>query len=144
VKQARGVEYAGDFVSDDALNTSEFPNYAGSAADGVRFSDASTKTELASAKDVVEKFRAGGYPLGTTKKYEPEGYTLNAYAAVQAFAAAANGAGSTDARKMADWLRANHVQTVIGDLSWDAKGDLKELFFSWFVWQDGQFRQAPE
>jgi branched-chain amino acid transport system substrate-binding protein len=142
--QARDRGFTADIVSDDALNTSEFLTYAGSAAEGIRFSDASAKTELASAKDVVAKFRAGGYPLGQVKQYEPEGYTLNAYAAVQVFAAAAAGAGSTDARKMAVWLRANAVQTVIGDLSWDAKGDLTQLYYAWFVWQDGRFSQAPE
>ena len=144
VQQARGVGFGGPFVSDDALNTSEFTQFAGSAAEGVRFSDASSKTELDTAKDVVAKFRAGDYPLGKVHRYEPEGYTLNAYAAVQVFAAAATGAGSTDARKMADWLRANHVQTVIGDLSWDEKGDLTQLYYAWFVWQGGQYFQAPE
>ena len=143
--QARGRGFAADIVSDDALNTSEFVTYAGSAAaEGVRFSDATRKTELASAQDVVTKFRAGGYPLDPVKQYEPEGYTLNAYASVQAFAAAAAGAGSTDAAKMADWLRANPVQTVIGDLSWDQKGDLTQLYYGWFVWQGGQIHQAPE
>ena len=143
VKQARAQGFNGPFASDDALNTSDFMTYAGSAADSVRFTDASSKTELASAKDVVARFRNGDYPLHPTGRYEPEGYTLNAYAAVQVFAAAATGAGSTDARKMADWLRANPVQTVIGDLSWDAKGDLKELYYAWFMWQDGQYRRAP-
>jgi branched-chain amino acid transport system substrate-binding protein len=144
VKQARGVEYAGDFVSDDALNSDAFTTYAGSAAEGVRFSDTSNKTELASAEDVVAKFRSGGYPLGPVRKFEPESNTLSAYAAVQVFAAAAAGAGSTDARKMAVWLRANHVQTVVGDLSWDAKGDLTEVYYAWFVWQGGRFTQVPE
>jgi branched-chain amino acid transport system substrate-binding protein len=143
-KQARDRGFTGDFVSDDALNTLEFPAFAGSAADGIRFSDASRKIELGSARDVVAKFRAGEYPLGQVHRYEPDGYTLNAYAAVQVFAAAAAGTGSTDARKMADWLRANRVQTVIGDLSWDAKGDLTALYFAWFVWQGGDYFQAPE
>ena len=143
VKQARAQGFNGVFASDDALNTTDFMTYAGSAADGVRFADASNKTDLASAKDVVAKFRNGDYPFRADCRYEPEGYTLNAYAAVQVFAAAAAGAGSTDARKMADWLKANHVQTVIGDLSWDTKGDLKELYYAWFAWQGGQYRQVP-
>jgi branched-chain amino acid transport system substrate-binding protein len=142
--QARDRGFNADIVSDDALNTSEFVTYAGSAAEGIRFSDAASKTELGSAKDVVAKFRAGEYPLGQVKQYEPEGYTLNAYAAVQVFAAAAEGTGSTDASKMAEWLRANHVPTVIGDLSWDARGDLTRLYYAWFVWQGGQYRQVPE
>lgn len=140
-KQARDRGFTGDFISDDALNTSEFPDYAGSAADGVRFSDAGVKTALASAADAVAKFRSGDYPSG---KYEPEGYTLNAYAAVQVFAAAAAGTDSTDARKLADWLKGNRVKTVLGDLSWDAKGDLTELYYAWFVWQGGRSTQVPE
>ena len=143
VKQARAQGFDGAFASDDALNTPDFMTYAGSAADAVRFADASSKTELASAKDVVAKFRNGDYPFRSDRRYDPEGYTLNAYAAVQVFAAAAAGVGSTDARKMAEWLRANPVQTVIGDLSWDAKGDLTQLYYAWFSWQGGQYRQVP-
>ena len=45
-----------------------------------------------SARAVVEKFRSKGY--------EPEGYTLNAYAAVQAWAEGAKLAQSTDAAKL--------------------------------------------
>ncbi|GAB2179190.1 branched-chain amino acid ABC transporter substrate-binding protein [Dongia sp. agr-C8] len=143
-KQAREQGFDGAFVSDDALNTNEFVTYAGSAADGVRFADASSKTGLAAAREVVAKFRNGDYPSRLDPRYEPEGYTLNAYAAVQVFAAAAAGTNSTDARKMAEWLKANHVQTVIGDLSWDAKGDLKELYYAWYAWQNGQYRQQPD
>jgi branched-chain amino acid transport system substrate-binding protein len=142
LKQAREQGFDGDFASDDALNTLEFTKFAGRAADGLRFTDAVGKTDLASSREVVGKFRSGVYRLNPAR-YEPEGYTLNAYAAVQVFAAAAAGTGSTDARKMADWLRANHVETVIGDLSWDTKGDLKELYYAWFVWQGDSFRQEP-
>ena len=39
-----------------------------------------------------------------------------------AFASAAKGTGGTDAGKMADWLRANQVDSKVGDLAWDAKG----------------------
>lgn len=116
VHQARGVGFEGDFFSDDALNTNAFWKLAGSAADGLRFSDSSTTT-------------AGG------------GFADNAYAAVEAFAAAAVGAGGTDAAKMADWLRANHVDSRIGDLAWDAKGDMTRMTYVWFKWQDGEFRQ---
>jgi branched-chain amino acid transport system substrate-binding protein len=141
VKQARAQGFKGAFAAGDALNTGEFTAYAGSAADGVRFTDAPTRTNLESAKAVVGKFRDGAYPSG---RYEPEGYTLNAYAAVQVFAAAAAGTGSTNAQKMADWLRAHPAQTVLGSLSWDAKGDLTELFYTWFVWKNGTYSEEPQ
>jgi branched-chain amino acid transport system substrate-binding protein len=116
VRQARDLGFEGDFFSDDALNTSEFWRLAGSAANGLRFSDSATTA-------------AGG------------GFTDNAYAAVQAFAAAAAGTGGTDAAKMADWLRAHHVESRIGDLVWDAKGDMTRMTYTWFVWQDGSFSE---
>ena len=71
------------------------------------------------------------------------GFADNAYAAVEAFAAAATGVGSTDAAKMADWLRANHVASKIGDLTWDAKGDMTRMTYTWFVWREGSFAPAP-
>ena len=118
VRQARDLGFEGEFFSDDALNTSAFWEIAGTAANGVRFSDSATTA-------------AGGR------------FGDNAYAAVQAFAAAAAGTGTTDAAKMADWLRANHVASKIGDLVWDAKGDMTRMTYAWFVWRDGSFAQAP-
>ena len=136
LRQARSKGLKADWISGDALNTSEFGAIAGSASDGVRFSDAAAATGLRSAREAVEKLRGAGY--------EPEGYTLNAYATIQVFAAAATATGSTDGKAMAAWLRKSIVPTVVGDLSWDAKGDVTKPRFAWFVWQNGQFSQAPE
>jgi branched-chain amino acid transport system substrate-binding protein len=101
----------------------------------MRFSDAATAINLDSAKSVVAEFRA--------ENYEPEGYTLSSYAAVQAFAAAAKATGGTDGAKMAEWLHGNTVPSVIGDLTWDAKGDLKKVDYAWFIWHDGKYTQEP-
>lgn len=135
VKQARQQDFAGDFAAADALNTSEFWSIAGSAGEGVRFTDASSQVNFVSAKSVVEKFRA--------HNYEPEGYTLGSYAAVQAWAEAVEIAGSTDAAKVADALRGGTIPTVIGDLFWDAKGDLIHVNYAWFVWHDGRYTEEP-
>jgi len=35
------------------------------------------------------------------------------------------------------------VSTVIGDLSWDDKGDLTKVTYGWFVWHDGKYAQEP-
>lgn len=135
VRQAREQGFGGAFTAADALNTSEFWSIAGSAGDGVRFTDASSQVNLVSAKSAVEKFRSDGY--------EPEGYTLGSYAAVQAWAAAAEIAGSTDAARVADALRKSNIPTAIGDLSWDAKGDLTHVNYAWFVWENGRYTEEP-
>jgi branched-chain amino acid transport system substrate-binding protein len=133
VRQARERGFKGDFVAPDSLNTAEFWRMAGSAGEGVRFTDATSATELPSAREAVSKFRSRGY--------EPEGYTLNSYAAVQAFAAAAAATASTEGAVLAAWLRKNTVPTVIGDLAWDAKGDLVQQRMGWYVWRDGGIRE---
>jgi len=135
LRQSREQGFNAPFVSADAMNTAELWSISGPAGEGLRFSDASSAINLDSAKDVVAKFRA--------ENYNPEGYTLSTYAAIQAFAAAANGTKGTDGEKMADWLRGNHVPTVIGDLSWDAKGDLTKVQYAWFIWHDGKYAQEP-
>jgi len=135
VKQARAQGFSGDFAAADALNTAEFWSISGPAGNGVRYSDASSQVNLVSAKSVVEKFRADGY--------EPEGYTLGSYAAVQAWAAAVEIAGTTDAAKVAAALHGGTIPTVIGDLSWDDKGDLTHVSYAWYVWDNGRAIEEP-
>lgn len=135
VRQAREQGFTGAFAGADALNTSEFWSIAGQAANGTRYSDASSQVNFVSAKSAVEKFRADGY--------EPEGYTLSSYAAVQAWAAGAEIAGSTEAAEVAAALHGGTIPTVIGDLSWDAKGDLTRVNYAWYVWNDGRAIEEP-
>jgi branched-chain amino acid transport system substrate-binding protein len=135
MRQAREQGFNAEFISADATNSQEFWSISGPAGEGMRFSDASSAVNLPSAKTVVDEFRKD--------KYEPEGYTLSSYAAIQAWAAAVTKAGTTDGEKVADTLRAMTVPTVIGDLSWDEKGDLKQIRYAWFIWHDGKYAQEP-
>lgn len=135
MRQAREQGLKADFVSGDALNTAEFWSISGPAGEGMRFSDAASAINLNSAKTVVGEFKADNY--------SPEGYTLSSYAAIQAWAAAVTKAGTTEGAKVAEALRANTIPTVIGDLSWDDKGDLTKVNYAWFIWHDGKYDQEP-
>lgn len=135
VRQAREQGLEAAFISADALNTAEFWSISGPAGEGLRYSDAASSVNLDSAKDVVASFRAD--------KYEPEGYTLNSYAAIQAWAAAVTKAGSTDGAKVAEALRSGPVPTAIGELTFDAKGDLTKVNYAWYVYHDGKAIQEP-
>ncbi|MCY1456117.1 Leu/Ile/Val-binding protein [compost metagenome] len=89
---------------------------------------------LSTGKEVIEEFRAGGY--------EPESYTLFAYASLQALAAAFAGAGTTDGVKASEWLKTHSVDTVLGTKSWDEKGDLKESPYVMYEWDaNGHYKQ---
>ncbi|MCZ7677924.1 MAG: ABC transporter substrate-binding protein [Sandaracinaceae bacterium] len=113
----------------DSLNTLEFASIAGDAANGVMFSNAAEARNLPSAQEAVEKIRAAGF--------EPEGYTLATYAAIQAWAGAANEAGNTDAEKVAETLRSHEWDTVIGRIGFDDKGDLTVASYVWYIFKDG-------
>lgn len=88
---------------------------------------------LPDGKAVIEKFRASGF--------EPEGYTLYAYASIQAIVAAWNAVG-TDNAKASDWLKSHDVETVMGKKAWDGKGDLKVSDYVVYQWDDkGKYHQ---
>jgi branched-chain amino acid transport system substrate-binding protein len=80
------------------------------------------------AKAVVEEFRA--------KKFEPEAYTLYSYAGAQIIAQAAQAANSLDPKKVADKMHSGMAfKTVLGDISYDPKGDITKLDYVMYIWK---------
>ena len=77
-------------------------------------------------KAIVEKFKAKGI--------DPEGYTLYTYAAFQIWSQAVAKAGGTDAKKVIEVIKAGEWDTVLGKLSFDAKGDIKLLDYVVYRW----------
>ncbi|MBG1231242.1 branched-chain amino acid ABC transporter substrate-binding protein [Aestuariivirga litoralis] len=75
-----------------------------------------------------------------------DGPTLPAYAAVEVYAAAAQAKGPHAGAALAAWARSGQpITTRLGPLSFDPKGDLADLHFSWFSWNNGQYQTiAPE
>jgi branched-chain amino acid transport system substrate-binding protein len=119
-------------VSDDGLVTDEFWLATGDLGEGALMTFPEDPLSLASAQSVIKQFRDAGYV--------PDGYTLNAYAAVQVWVAGANATGGTDARKIAAWLRGGtQIDTVLGPVAFDAKGDLLNPRFAWFQWSQGKY-----
>ncbi|MBM3585086.1 MAG: branched-chain amino acid ABC transporter substrate-binding protein [Alphaproteobacteria bacterium] len=135
IRQAHEQGYTPTLLSGDSLNTLEFATLAGDAANGVMFTNAAESRNLPSAQDVVKAFRDGGF--------EPEGYTLSTYAAIQIWAAAANKAGTTEAAAVAAALRSQSWPSVIGELAFDDKGDLTSSTYVWYVFENGNYMEAP-
>ena len=121
-------------VSGDALVTNEYWAITGPAGEGTMMTFGPDPREKPEAKAVVEKFRAAGY--------EPEGYTLYTYAAMQIYADAVKKAGSTDMKKVIEQLRKNEFDTVIGKIGFDAKGDVTTPAYVWYRWNNGQYAQV--
>ncbi len=71
-------------------------------------------------------------------KRNPSGaFQMTSFAAAQAIIAGIKAAGDNPA-KVADWLHANNVDTVLGNVGWNKQGDLKSFDFQVFEWhKDG-------
>jgi branched-chain amino acid transport system substrate-binding protein len=113
-------------MAGDALNDKEFASITGPDAEGTLFTFGPDPRNNPAAKAIVEEFKA--------KNIDPEGYTLYTYAAMQVWSQAAAKAGSTDAKKVMDKIKAGAWDTVIGNLSFDAKGDIKQNAYVVWKW----------
>ena len=80
-RQSADQNYKPVFLSGDAQNTLELWSITGDSGEGILFTFAPDPRSNSSASSLVERFRAEGY--------EPEGYTLYTYAAIQVWAEAA-------------------------------------------------------
>ena len=119
-------------IMPDSIASPEFWQVAGPAGEGTLFvfpSDPQSKPE---AKDVVELIKTGGFV--------PEGFTLFSYAVVQAFAQGIERAGSDDPMKVAEALKnGTPINTVVGPVTFDEKGDLKDATYDINLWHDGKY-----
>src|SRR3546814_17837592 len=95
-------------IGGDALVTDEFWSITGAAGEVTLMTFGPDPRLDPNNAKLVEEFRAD--------KYEPEAYTLYTYAAIQAWAQAAEKAGTTDAAKVEAALKANNFDTVHGQI----------------------------
>ena len=86
------------------------------------------------AAAVVEKFQA--------QNYEPEGYTLYTYGAIQVWAEAAETTGELGTDALVAALRASRFDTVLGDIGFDQTGDVTAPGYVWYVWSGGTYDYA--
>ena len=118
------------FMSGDGIVSNELASIAGDAVNGTLMTFAPDPRKNPAAKELVEKFRAAGF--------EPEAYTLYSYAALQIVAAAANKAGTNDAQKVAETIKASGPWgTAIGEIGYDAKGDITRPDYVLYEWKKG-------
>lgn len=130
----------GDFpvFGSDTLMSEVFHQTAESYAEGVRFTFPPEPMALPGASAAVAAIRAKGV--------EPIGYTLLAYAAYETWLAGATKAGKTDAAAVAAAIRAAPVDTILGQVRFDEKGDIRTdaAPFVWREWRGGQRVRSTE
>jgi branched-chain amino acid transport system substrate-binding protein len=130
-RHARDRDYPVQLIAANSMGTEEFALIAGEATEGMLYTDPPDPLKRPGAAPVVERFRASGF--------EPEGYTLYAYAAVQVWAQAAEKAGSVELEAMIASLREHQFDTVLGPIDFDDKGDLAVQNPVWWTWRGGEY-----
>ncbi len=128
VRQMRDQGVNAVLMGGDGITSDEFATIGGPGVEGTLMTYGPDPRKRPEAKAVVEKFRA--------KNFEPESYTLYSYAAVQIIKQAAEEAKSLDPRKVAEVMHSGKkFSTVIGDISYDKKGDVTRLDYVMYVWK---------
>lgn len=137
MRQLRLLGSSIEVLSGDTLFMDAFLGAAESAAEGVTFSfipDFSGQEGVASARPVLQ---AAGM--------EARGYSLLAYAAVEVWLESVKRAQSLQSDAVAAALRGAPIDTVIGSVHFDAKGDIITSHppFIWYQWQSGEPVPVP-
>jgi branched-chain amino acid transport system substrate-binding protein len=128
VRQMRDQGVKAPLMGGDGITSDEFATVGGPGVEGTLMTFSPDPRKRAEAKAIVEKFRA--------KKFEPEAYTLYSYAAVEVMKQAAEQAKSLDPKKVAEVIKSGKkFKTVIGELSFDKKGDITRPDYVMYVWK---------
>src|SRR5438270_10516845 len=128
LRQLRAQGVKAPFMGADGIADEEFAAIAGPGAEGTLMTVGPDARKRPEAKDIVAKFRA--------KNFEPQAYTLYSYAAVQVIKQAAEAAKSLDPKKVAAQIKSGMTfNTVIGQLSYDKKGDVTRIDYTVYVWK---------
>ncbi len=128
VRQMRDQGVKAPLMGGDGITSDEFASVGGPGVEGTLMTYGPDPRNKPEAKKVVEEFRA--------KKFEPEAYTLYSYAGVQIIKQAAEAAKSLDPKKVAEKMHSGmHFKTVLGDISYDKKGDITKLDYVMYIWK---------
>jgi len=120
-------------VSGDALVTDEYWAITGDAGQGTLMTFSPDPRNNPDAAEVVKKLEAAGK---TT-----EGYALYTYAAIQTWAQAAGAAKSVKFDDVNKQLASGKYKTVLGELSFDGKGDVTLPGYVFYRWENGKYMQ---
>ncbi len=130
IRQMRDQGLKAPMMSGDGITDKEFVQIAGPGAAGTLMTFSPDARKNPNAKDAVAAFK--------TKGIDPEAYTLYSYAAVQVLAKAMAETGSSDGKKLAEWLhQGKPMQTVIGEIAYDKKGDITRPDYVMYEWKKG-------
>jgi branched-chain amino acid transport system substrate-binding protein len=137
IRQVRQMGVPAQMISGSILGAGEFGRVSGSGGDGTLMISSLDARNLPEAKEVVAAFR--------NSNFEPEGFTLYGYAAVQAWAHAVGKINTDDPKRVAEILHGTEpADTVIGKVAFDDRGFIRSPRLGLYVVRDGTFRLVED
>ena len=116
--------------------TTEYWTITGNAGEGTLMTFSPDPRKVEAAAPIVAEFQKQGY--------DPEGYTLYTYAAVQIYTQAVAQAKSLDIDKVSKVMHSAQFDTVLGKVGFDEKGDIKGPGYVMFEWNKGKYEQIGD
>ncbi len=128
LRQSRAAGLKTRFMGPEGVGNSSLSNIAGAASEGMLVTLPKRYDQVPANKPVVDALKA--------KKSDPTGpFVWTTYAALQSLKTGIERSKSEEPADIVKNLKEGApVPTVMGDLSWDAKGDLKGFEFGIFTW----------
>ncbi|WP_067699985.1 MULTISPECIES: branched-chain amino acid ABC transporter substrate-binding protein [unclassified Erwinia] len=128
LRQSRAAGLKTQFMGPEGVGNSSLSNIAGAASEGMLVTLPKRYDQEPANKPIVDALKA--------KKLDATGpFVWTTYAALQALTTGMTRSKSAEPADIAKNLKEGApVPTVMGDLSWDAKGDLKGFEFGIFQW----------
>lgn len=134
VQQMRDRGIMLPFIGPDGIKDNTFIEVAGKYSEGVY---ATGPTDTASNPIAVKAAADHQAAYGD----QPGAFFLNAYAATQALLNAIEKAGSTEYEAIVAALKSEYVDTCVGKISFDDRGDVIGFGFSVYQVQNGKFAE---
>lgn len=134
VRQGEEQGFKPQWFGSSGLAMPGFAKIAGGAADGTLMTFPADPRRRPEAAEALAALKVEGSDGG--------GFTLHAYAAVQALAKAAGVAGTTDPRAVERALKSERFDLVLGQVGFDQKGDITAPGYVLYVWKNGGYAYA--
>ncbi|SHK17886.1 branched-chain amino acid transport system substrate-binding protein [Roseomonas rosea] len=134
LRQARDQGLNLQLISNDDLNVRDFWSIAGNTAEGSLFTFEADPSRTPAGAEIARRFQA--------TNFDPSGYTLYSYAAVQIFAQSATAANNAQPGRILAAMKGREFNTALGPIRFDGKGDREGAAYRVFVWRDGRHEEA--
>ncbi len=138
LRQAKQAGLTAKVMGPEGVGNSSLSNIAGDASEGMLVTLPKRYDQEPANKPVVDAIKA--------RKLDPTGpFVWTTYAAIQSLTTGIERSKSMEPADIIKNLKSQPVETVMGPLSWDDKGDLKGFEFGVFEWHaDGSSTEAKK